>query len=335
MVTAVGAAWASHELGLSPALGAFFAGLVLGESPFATAVRGDIAPLRTLFVTLFFSSIGMLADPAWAVEHWALLATVVAAIVLGKAAITGAVVRLFRSTLGHAVAAGVCLAQVGEFSFVLAEVAREGELIDAHLFKLVISATVATLFLTPYLVAAAPRLAGAANRISARGRKASLRLAASSADPVSGMTGHVIIVGFGPAGQRIAEALVDPYSPLTVVVELNPKSARVARTRGLNTYIGDATSLDVLERLRVGHARAVVVTVPDPAAARQVIAGVRSLSPETPVLARARYHIYRWDLTAAGAEVVIDEEDEVGRHLASAALRILRARGDETGDRPP
>jgi CPA2 family monovalent cation:H+ antiporter-2 len=335
MVTAVGAAWASHKLGLSPALGAFFAGLVLGESPFATAIRGDIAPLRTLFVTLFFSSIGMLADPAWAVEHWALLATVVAAIVLGKAAITCAVVRLFRSTLGHAVAAGVCLAQVGEFSFVLAEVAREGELIDAHLFKLVVSATVATLFLTPYLVVAAPRLAAMANRLSARGRKASLRLAASSADPVSGMTGHVIIVGFGPAGQRIAEALVDQYSPLIVVVELNPKSARVARTRGLNTYIGDATSLEVLEHLRVGNAHAVVVTVPDPAAARQVIAGVRSLSPETPVLARARYHIYRWDLTAAGAEVVIDEEDEVGRHLASAALRILLADKDAAGDKAP
>ncbi|UCG33902.1 MAG: cation:proton antiporter, partial [Phycisphaerales bacterium] len=153
MVMAVGAAWTAHRLGLSPALGAFFAGMLLAESPFATAIRGDIAPLRTLFVTLFFSSIGMLADPAWAVEHWALLAAAVAAIVFGKAAITCAVAWLFRSTFGHAVAVGVCLAQVGEFSFVIAGVARQGELIDEDLFKLVVSATVATLFLTPYLVA--------------------------------------------------------------------------------------------------------------------------------------------------------------------------------------
>ncbi|UCG34059.1 MAG: NAD-binding protein, partial [Phycisphaerales bacterium] len=180
-----------------------------------------------------------------------------------------------------------------------------------------------------------PHLAGAASRLSARRRKAPLNIATPSADPAPRMTGHVIIVGFGPAGQRIAEALAEQHGSTIVVVELNPKSARAARTRGLSTYIGDATSLEVLEHLRVGSAHAVLVTVPDPATARQVIAGVRSLSPETPVLARARYHIYRWDLTAAGAEVVIDEEDEVGRHLASAALRILRSGQDAGGDKSP
>jgi CPA2 family monovalent cation:H+ antiporter-2 len=139
-----------------------------------------------------------------------------------------------------------------------------------------------------------------------------------------------VIVGFGPAGQRIAETLVQRYKSLLVVLELSGKSADVARAYGLPTYIGDATSAEVLEHLRVGAARAVAVTLPDPAAARQVIEQVHSLSPETPIVARARYHVYRWELMLAGAPVVVDEEDQVGLRMAVAVRTILRAAGDES-----
>ena len=325
IVTAVGAAWAAHQFGLSPALGAFIAGMLLAESPFATQIRGDVNSLRTLFVTLFFSSIGMLVDPAWAIRHWALLTVVLAAIVLGKAALICGVTRLFRSPLGHAVAAGVCLAQVGEFSFVLAEVARDEEVIDEQLFSLIISVTVASLLLTPYLVAAAPRLAVAANRLTNRGRGTTRRLDDVSGVPEADLRGRIVIVGFGPAGRRVAEALFRSHREQLVVIELNPKSAATARGYGLHTYIADATRPDVLEHLHVGHARTVVVTIPDPAAARNVIAGVRALSPITPVIARARYHVYRWELILAGAEAVIDEEEQVGLRIAAAVRGKLRA----------
>ncbi len=159
IVTALGTAWASHRLGLSPALGAFIAGILLSESPFATQIRADISPLRTLFVTLFFSSIGMLGNPAWALDNWALISTVMVAIVLGKAAVLGGVAFLFRCSPGHALATGICLAQVGEFSFVLAEVARREQVIDNDLFELMVTVTIGTLFLTPYLIAAAPKVA--------------------------------------------------------------------------------------------------------------------------------------------------------------------------------
>ena len=329
IVTAVGAAWASHKLGLSPALGAFIAGLLLAESPFATQVRADVASVRTLFVTLFFSSIGMLSNPAWVLQHWATVAAVVAAIVFGKAIVTSGVARLFRSSPGHAVATGICLAQVGEFSFVLAEVARHGQLIDGSLFDLIVAATVGTLFLTPYLVAVAPHLATAVGRLSAHGPRALHALDETSLQPEGGLRGHIVIVGFGPAGQRIAEALMQRYKSLLVVVELGTKSADVARTYGLRTYIADATRTEVLEHVCVGAARAVAVTLPDPAAARQVIEQVRSLSPETPVIARARYHVYRWELILAGAETVVDEEEQVGLRMASAVRKMLRAAGGE------
>ena len=324
IVTAVGTAYVSHKLRLSPALGAFIAGLLLAESPFATQIRADVASVRTLFVTLFFSSIGMLGNPAWVLEHWATVAGVVAAIVFGKAIVISGVARLFRSSAGHAVATGICLAQVGEFSFVLAEVARRGQLIDSGLFDLIVAATIGTLFLTPYLVAAAPHLAAGVARLSVRGPRALHAADETSPPPEGELSGHIVIVGFGPAGQRIAEALMQRHKSLLVVVELGAKSADVARTYGLRTYIGDATRTEVLEHVRVGAARAVAVTLPDPAAARQVIEQVRSLSPDTPIVARARYHVYRWELMLAGAPVVVDEEDQVGLRMAWAVRKLLR-----------
>ncbi|MCP4711659.1 MAG: cation:proton antiporter, partial [Planctomycetes bacterium] len=169
IVTAAGSAWLSHKLGLSPVFGAFIAGMLLAASPFATQIRADVAPLRTLFVTLFFSSIGMLSNPAWILEHWAMVAATVAAVVFGKAVIVSAVALLFRFAPVHAAATGICLAQVGEFSFVIAGVARHGKLISGDLFELIISVTIVTLFLTPYLIAVAPFLATAVGRLSAGG----------------------------------------------------------------------------------------------------------------------------------------------------------------------
>ena len=325
MVTAVGAAWVSHKLGLSPVLGAFIAGLLLAESPFATQIRADVGPLRTLFVTLFFSSIGMLSNPAWVLDHWPLVASVVVVIVLGKAAVVAGVARLFRSSPGHAVATGVCLCQVGEFSFVLAETARSGSLIDEGLFELIVAATIGTLFLTPYLVALAPRLALAVGRRSTGGPRALHAMENASAPSEEQPSGRIVIVGFGPAGQRVAEAMMKRYKSLLVVIEMSTKSADVARAYGLRTYVGDATRAEVLEHLQVGEAGVVIVTLPDPADARHVIQQVRALSPHTPVIARARYHVYRWELILAGAEVVIDEEEQVGLRIASAARKMLRA----------
>ena len=319
IATALGAAWTAHRFGVSPMLGAFIAGILLAESPFAVQIRADVSSLRTLFVTLFFSSIGMVADPLWVFDHALLVLAAVAAVVLCKAVVMFGVARLFRSSPGQSAATAICLAQVGEFSFVLAKIARDSGLIDSELFKLSMSATVATLFLTPYLVGLASRLATAVGRRSARSRGA----ARPAAHADSRLSGHVVIVGFGPAARRVAEGLQPLCGSRLVVVELNSKTAAVARSYGLRTYVGDATRSEVLEHVFVQTAAAVVVTIPDPAAARQVVERVRLLSPETPVIARARYHVYRQDLIQAGAAVAVDEEDEVGRCLASVIRETL------------
>jgi CPA2 family monovalent cation:H+ antiporter-2 len=322
IVTAAGTAWAAHWAGLSPAIGAFIAGILLAGSPYATQVRADVAPLRTVFVTMFFSSIGMLADPAWAMEHWAILALTVVAVVLGKAIVTSGVILLFRSLPGQAVAAGICLAQVGEFSVVLADAAHHSHLIDDHLFKLMVSTTIATLFLTPYLVAIAPRAARVIGRMTASG---SFELTAGDeASRTAAPDGSIVIVGFGPAGQRVAEGLIGEHKSQLVVVELNPRSAAIGRSYNLRTYIGDATRPEVLEHLHIESAKVVAITVPDPTVARQVIEQVRVLAPDAQIVVRARYHVQRWQLALAGAQIVVDEEDQVGMRIADQVHATLK-----------
>ena len=165
IVSGLGSTLLAHSVGISPAMGAFVAGLLLGESPFAVQIRADTSSLRTLFVTVFFSSIGMFGDPSWMLANWHLLLGTVLAIVVGKSVVVWGAMRALGAPAVSALAAGLCLGQIGEFSFILSEVAR-GRLISEHVFQLLVSATVVTMLLTPYLVALAPRIAG---RLAGRG----------------------------------------------------------------------------------------------------------------------------------------------------------------------
>ncbi len=318
IVTAVGAATLSHELGFSPVLGAFLAGLLLAESPFATQIRADVVPLQTLFVTLFFSSIGMLGNPAWVAEHGVLLIAVVSAIVIGKTTVTAGIVYLFKLPLGLAVATGVVLAQVGEFSLVIAVLARDGGVIDANLFDLVLATLTITLFLTPFLVALAPRIATAVGSWDPRPVP---RL--TTAEHAAVISGHVVIAGFGPAGQRVAESLIEERGIEIIVVDISPDRADVARGYGLETYVGDITRDEMLERLHVRTAAAVAVTIPDPRTARDIVQRVRSLAPDAVVSVRSRYHVHRWQLEVAGAHAVVDEESQVGIRIAAELAERL------------
>ncbi len=320
IVTGLGSAWGSHHLGLSPALGAFIAGMILAESPFATQIRADIGSVRTLLVTLFFSSIGMLGDPAWFASNLPAVLTLVAAIVVGKALIIWVILRMFRLTHTNALAAGICLGQVGEFSFVLAAVGR-GTVISEELFTLIISATITTLFLTPYLVALAPRLSVAVVEFLGKLKLIDPGVTRPD-DRDSSIEGHMIIIGFGPAGQAVGQSIAQ-MAQTVLVIDLNPSTPSLARQLGVNGTIGDATQADVLEHAGVTSAAAVIVTVPDPTAACTIVELIRSLAPDVHIIARARYHRYFEDIRAGGAHEVIDEEQLVGIRLAARLRKRL------------
>jgi CPA2 family monovalent cation:H+ antiporter-2 len=316
IVTAVGCAWGAHALGLSPLLGAFVGGVMLAESPFATQVRADLSPLKALFVTLFFAAIGTLTNPQLVAEHWGAVGALTVAIVFGKAIIVFLIARLFRLPLGASAATGLCLAQIGEFSFVLLDITRHTQLIGADLFELIVSVIVVTLFLTPYLMAFAPRVARFIERRAP---------ATGDGTTVSdGRAGHVVLVGFGPAGQAVAEHLRKEKIPL-VLIEWNPALARRADAMGIDTIVGDATKTDVLTHAGVGTAKAIAITVPDPTAAGTITAHARAAARDAIIVTRSRYQRWNEDLVASGATSVLDEETGVGLQMASEIQTVLDA----------
>lgn len=336
VVMALGSAWVAQRLGLSPALGAFVAGVLLGVSPFAVQVRADIQPVQTVLVTLFFACVGMFADAAWLVDHLGLVLLLAAAIAGGKACLTAIIVRACGQPLQLAVASGLCLAQVGEFSFVLAIIARGDPampgVLSENTFRAFVSATILTLLLTPYLVALAPT-SGAWLRRALRWlwptAAAAAEVQAEQAERPTGERDLILIVGFGPAGQRAVEDLLSVYQERMVVVDLNHENVQLARQYGVAAVIGDATQTEILEHAGLYRAGIVVVAIPSPVAARNLVNVVRQLAPHAMLVVRSRYHIHRWAFVQAGADVVIDEEDEVGHRLGLEVAQLLGASPNE------
>lgn len=311
IVVALGSAWSAHALGLSPALGAFLAGMLLAESPFAVQIRADVGTLRTVFVTLFFTSIGMLAKPAWITSHALLVLAATAAVFAGKTLVTAAIIRLLGGSSRSALATGIGLGQVGEFSFVLAAVAHQGGALSGDAFDLIVSVTIVSLFLAPYMVAYADAIAARFTRTTTLDGTSRAGLKPGGDRP------DVIVVGYGPADRAVALSIRDDGGrPL--VLEQNPVSVARAVADGFATQSGDASAPEVLDHAGLSSVGCLVVTLPDPRTAANIIAQARRLSPELRVVARSRYHIHGDDLKRAGADAVVDEEERVGEALAAA-----------------
>lgn len=311
---AMGSAWLANYLGLSPALGAFLAAIFLGESVIATQLRGDVGALKTVFVTLFFSAIGMYIDPRELLATWWQVLVLTALIVVLKPLVVAGVALMMKLTVRSAVAAGCSMAQVGLFSFVLAQTAKDGGIITEADFKLLVSATVATLFLTPYTVAMGRPLGEKADRfLRQRGLVKSRIGQDQAAGAMAG--GHLVVVGYGPAGRAVVDAARDRGQPI-IVLDLNPTSVIEARKLGIEAYVGDSTQPAILHLARLKSASALVITLPDHRLTTAVIVEAKSIVADLRIIARARYHRYFGLLEGAGATTVIDEETQVGRRMA-------------------
>ncbi len=315
----LGATWAAHSLGLSPALGAFVAGVALADTKFAVQVRAEMGSLRTGFLALFFVSIGMLADPGWLARNVPAVAGVILAIVVGKTLVTGLVTRSLLFSGHTALIAGLSLAHIGELSFVVAEAGLEHQIISAEFFKLVVSASVITLILAPYMIGSAGWLA---SLLPDRWVASPAGAGRGNGEPGQGRSGHVIVVGFGPTGVQVVSALKDVGTP-HLVLELNPGTVGEARRQGTDIEYGDASRADVLLHAGLPAALALVVTVPDPATAAAIVGAAKAIRPDIPVVARARYAQYARRIAESGADVLLNEEEMMGARLAAITLRCV------------
>lgn len=304
----LGSAWAAHAVGVSPALGAFVAGMFLGSSRFATQIRADVSSLRMLLLTLFFGAAGMVADPAWIAQHWYLVLGCTLLLIAVKTLIVWAVYTYLGQPSQVGLAAGLCLAQIGEFAFVLGSMARGTGVISADTHSLIVSVTIASLFATPLLVARAASWGIALARLCGADRFS------PTAAPSNHDSPEVVVIGFGVAGELAAAPLVGSGRQV-LVLELNQAGAAKAHQHGFHAEIGDARQADVLEDARLSSARLVLITIPHYATANQVLALARHMAPSAEIIVRSRYQIHSHLLQNAGATAVFGDEEEIGDRL--------------------
>jgi CPA2 family monovalent cation:H+ antiporter-2 len=228
---------------------------------------------------------------------------------------------IFRLPLRYAFAAGLVLAQVGEFGVVIARVAQSTELIDNHLFRLLVSSTLVTLFITPFLIRKAIPLGGKIESLFIRNTGSDEKW--EDHGEIKEGKELVFIVGFGPSGQRVAEDLKDHPEVSPLIIDMRQDNIDLARSMGHRAVLGDAGSVDFLIHHGISNARAIVVTIPDPRTSTRIVESVRNLNADVSIVARARYHMFVDDLEEAGATIAVDEEYLTGQRLREAMSVLL------------
>ncbi|RIL01427.1 MAG: hypothetical protein DCC71_17710 [Proteobacteria bacterium] len=299
-------------LGVSLALGAFFTGIVVGESDLAHRVLGDTMPLRDAFSGIFFVSIGMLLDPAFLLEAWAPILVTVALIVAVKGALSAAIARWLGCSARLAALLGACLAQSAEFSFLMARIGIEEGALTPEVFNLLLSATVISILLAPSVNDLAPGL---------------LRARRSGATPPDefdetrppALRAHAIVCGYGRVGSIVC-ALFERHGQPYVVVEDDLRTYEELRARGVPALLGDAGLPVVLERAHVRSAHVLVLCIPERMVLRRALEYARDVNPSLAVLARTHTYEDRDYLERHGAAEAVVGELELALELGRCAL---------------
>ncbi|MHB8164351.1 MAG: cation:proton antiporter [Methanoregula sp.] len=318
--TCVVIAWLTSEAGLSVTLGAFVAGLIIGESDYNIDALSHIIPFRDVFAAIFFLSIGMLLNTSTVFHdlNWVIFIVIVifsVKILTGvfSAAVLGLPARVCIFT-------GLALCQIGEFSFVLAKTGVDSNLITDGIYQLFLAGAIITMALTPFIMNASPRVVDLYYRIAPR---QALRPGQHEQDDVSDsvISGHMIIAGYGATGKSVARAAEITGIPY-MVIELNPEIIRKEKTsRHPHFIFGDAAQLEVLEHAGIYNARALVVVVSEEEAIPRIVRLARQLSPHIHIVARIRHIRRTQEILDIGADEVVSEEFEAAREIFTRALR--------------
>lgn len=311
---ALGTALATQFAGLSLAFGAFLAGLAVAESEYRAQVVAEVLPLRDLFASLFFVSVGMLIDPAALLDDIVLVSLVAGVTIVGKVSIVTLVALLLGLPGRVALLAGLSIAQVGEFSFVLARIGVDGGAIPPGLFDLTLATALVTIMVSPFLLRATPLLLAGLERLPGVGARFA---EPAEADPASeGLARHVVICGAGRVGSELAAAL-ERRGLRYLVIEYNPFLVRELRARGVPVVYGDAANPAVQEHAHLARARLLAVLLPDVGAAELATRHARALYPDLDIVTRAGDASDVERLQRAGATEVVQPEFE-------AAVEVIR-----------
>lgn len=317
----LGTSFLTAQFGLSLALGAFIAGMVLSESEYNHQIIADILPFRDVFNSLFFVSIGMLLSLGALASNILVVVILVTGLILLKAFIALTIVRILGYSLRISTMTAIGLAQIGEFSFILAKTGvPEGLLSDVD-YQRFLAASILSMIATPFLIKAAPRIGYAVQ--SLLGASSALEPNVQSYQPEEQeLNGHVIIVGYGFNGRNLAKVLRRTKVPY-LVLELNADAVRNARAEGERVLYGDATRREVLHTVGIDKARVLVLAISDPVATRHTVWLGREMNPKVHVIVRTRYMSEITDLRELGADEIIPEEFETSIEIFSRVLKEL------------
>ena len=310
-------AWLTHLLGLSPALGAFLAGMLLGESHYRHQIEADIRPFRDILLGLFFVSIGMLIDLQLFIHHGFLILGLTLVLMLIKGAVVAILVKLRGSDGETAWRSGLALAQGGEFCFALMAQMQLNSLIPPEFAAYLLAATFCSMLLTPLLLRAAPQIAARLHRQSYE--EAELEeIATQSAE----LHGHVVMCGYGRVGQSIGRFLRSEHKDF-VALDYDPDRIEEATNADSCVHYGDARRGDLLRAVGLDRARLLVIAVDNTEVAMCVLKEARLITLEVPILVRTRDDSQLAELKTAGATEVVPELLESSLMLASHALILL------------
>ena len=315
LAIALGVAYGAAMLfDVSFALGAFFAGMILSESELSQRAANESLPLRDAFAVLFFVSVGMLFDPMAVMQHWMLVLATVAIIVFGKSVAAYAIVRVFGHSHATAMTISASLAQIGEFSFILAALGVTLGLMPERGRDLILAGAILSIVLNPFLFALLDRvLAGpdAAKPVPAPAAEAD---GPREPVPVTALTGHIVLVGHGRVGGFIGEALRPTGVPM-LVIDNAPDNAERARQRGFETIAGNAADPEIVAAANLPAARCLLVAIPDAFEGGQVVDQARRLNTGLPIIARAHSEAEIEHLKKHGATAVVMSEHETAKAM--------------------
>ncbi len=311
--------WLTELAGLSLALGAFIAGMLISETEFKHQVETDIRPFHDVLLGLFFISVGMMLDWRLVLERWPLVLLLATLPVLFKLLLVTGLARIRGATAGVSLRTGLYLAQAGEFGFVLLSLANEGRLVPADLLNPILASMVLSMLATPFVVMYSNRIV--LRLVSSEWLLQSLQMTTIARKSIN-VNKHVIICGYGRCGQNLGHMLEREGIPY-IALDLDPDRVRQAAAAGDSVVFGDAVRLQALMAAGLARASAVVVTYMDTASAFKVLANTRAHAPTVPVIVRTQDDHDLEKLQAAGATEVVPEAIEGSLMLASHALALV------------
>jgi CPA2 family monovalent cation:H+ antiporter-2 len=314
LLLVLGLGWITEELGLSMALGAFLAGMLVADTEFRHQVAADIQPFRGLLLGLFFATVGMRLDLNYAIENRETLALLIVGLVAIKTLIIFGLAVAFRLPPLRAAALGGLLAQGSEFAFILFALAADRGVLSGEHEQLLTVAVAVSLAFTPLGAVLFDRLfpAGAINVRSILG---------NLERETDEMAGHVVVAGFGQVGMAVARYLAGERVPM-LILDLTPKRVAASRSRGLPVFFGNAARIDVLRNARLERANALVITVPDAPVAEQITAIARRSFRHLPICVRAPDESWIDRLKEAGADAIVLEGVTTGLELAERVMLV-------------